>query len=1121
MFNPLVSRPSSRVQPCCLLPVTCSFLLVTCSLLPVTYSLAVSPADLASPDPAARDAARQELLVSASAADVPALAQLLLKPDTFDNACFLLEALRLPEADAALRDALTRTSGREQAGLLQALSRRADPAAEQQAAALLAAPEPVRSAALAYLGFIATPGAVATLTGLPPDPAVADAVLAAAGTLAARRQPKQAAALYTRLLDAAALPDHLRLAALSGLFHTDADLAAARFPAALADPSPVWRGTAARLSALLPDKALKRFLSRSAKPLAPEARAALLHALAATGNRAGAPFARECLEDPATAVAAADALGVIGDAGDARVLLGLLGHPDPALGETARTSLIRLADPKTDRAVLAAFKARRLPLDPAALLSVAAARKIKDAAPLIAPYLKNESPAVRAAAFNALAAIGDAAQAPAVASAALAATDPAEIRAAEKTLAALARAYPAAATEAVAAACKTVPPAPPAVFFQPLALASQQAGLGMLAVAAEENDEALRTLANIWKTPDAIPVLLEYAEKHAKPSLRIVALRGAIRLFPAIPDPTVYDKCLAKATALAARPEEKDLLAALPPRAPNAWPSAVRFVPRRIGTFRSEACCVADFNGDGKPDIAAGEYLYLAPAFAPLKIRSIDTSKVRVTEDGKGYCDNFCDLALDVNGDGRPDIVSGCWFSQTSTWYENTLGKDGLWPAHEIDKTGNHETGSLHDITGNGRADDFLPHTHGTYWFERDGKNTGFTKHTVSDKRNELGAGVADINGDGRPDILRPDVWFEAPKDIRKDAWTAHPAAFGARDGKAEHTPGFIAFDVNKDGLTDIMTSSAHKYGIFWYEQVRDASSSSPVGGVHAAISWRQHLIDDTWTQAHSLALADLDGDGHPEYITGKRFMAHNGSDPDEFGILGVYYYSFTPGPDPVFRKHVISYNDGIGAGLNIVPVDIDGDGDIDLVTTGKWGGPVLFENLGPGPALPESERLAHWKPLPPFDAETLSRRPPPGAENLARAQGASVSADSELNPDNPPAKLTDGKTGGDFNRERWHSALTPMPHWAEIKLAKPAKVCRVIAHFADPAGYATAYEIQAKQGDAYKTVSAKDDSRESKTLNVTFSPVETDAIRFVIKKNANSAYPNAAQLSELEVYAQ
>jgi hypothetical protein len=75
--------------------------------------------------------------------------------------------------------------------------------------------------------------------------------------------------------------------------------------------------------------------------------------------------------------------------------------------------------------------------------------------------------------------------------------------------------------------------------------------------------------------------------------------------------------------------------------------------------------------------------------------------------------------------------------------------------------------------------------------------------------------------------------------------------------------------------------------------------------------------------------------------------MAHNGSDPDENGPLGLYYYTFTRGPNPVWTRHVISYNEGVGAGLNIVAVDLTGSGRLDIVTTGKFGGPVWFENKG------------------------------------------------------------------------------------------------------------------------------------------------------------------------------
>ena len=73
----------------------------------------------------------------------------------------------------------------------------------------------------------------------------------------------------------------------------------------------------------------------------------------------------------------------------------------------------------------------------------------------------------------------------------------------------------------------------------------------------------------------------------------------------------------------------------------------------------------------------------------------------------------------------------------------------------------------------------------------------------------------------------------------------------------------------------------------------------------------RDSVIDDSWSQAHSMALADINGDGTPDLITGKRFMAHNGSDPDESGKLGVYWYELQRGANPKWTKHVISFDQG------------------------------------------------------------------------------------------------------------------------------------------------------------------------------------------------------------------
>ena len=351
----------------------------------------------------------------------------------------------------------------------------------------------------------------------------------------------------------------------------------------------------------------------------------------------------------------------------------------------------------------------------------------------------------------------------------------------------------------------------------------------------------------------------------------------------------------------------------------------------RIGEHRSEACGVADFNNDGKLDIVAGEYWYEAPAWTAHQFRKFER---QVADDGKGYRDDFMNAPIDVDGDGHMDVVTACWFAKQLRVYHNT-GETGAWPMTPAGtENGNHETGHLCDVDGDGKANEILPDTKQTSWLEPaivDGKRQ-LVEYEVSAKAMPFGAGVGDINGDGRQDILRPKAWFEAPADPRKGTWTEHPLSLGGKDGKSGHTAQILVYDINKDGRNDIVASAAHHHGIFWYEQQADNT-------------WTQHTIDDSWTQAHSLSLNDIDQDGDLDLVAGKRFMAHNGNDPDAHGALGVYWYELERSATPAWNKHVISYDEGIGSGVNLCVVDMDNDTDLDVVVTGKWGGPVLFEN--------------------------------------------------------------------------------------------------------------------------------------------------------------------------------
>ncbi|NMC20693.1 MAG: VCBS repeat-containing protein [Thermogutta sp.] len=381
------------------------------------------------------------------------------------------------------------------------------------------------------------------------------------------------------------------------------------------------------------------------------------------------------------------------------------------------------------------------------------------------------------------------------------------------------------------------------------------------------------------------------------------------------------------------------LLVALPAVASSSAGEVV-FEGHRIGNFRSEACGAADFNNDGKLDVVAGPFVYLAPDWKAFKFREI---KGEVDEQGKGYMWNFADLPLDADGDGKLDVVSCDWFEKCLDWHRNVGFEGPMWPRTVIDVSENHETADIADLDGDGVADEIIPNVGISVWWEAvPGNGTvQWKRYVISEKRMNFGAGVGDVNGDGRPDFLRPEAWFEAPADPRNGTWIEHPWKLGGADeATSDHTPQILVIDVNGDGLNDVVTSSAHKYGIFWYEQQRQGDQ----------ISWKRHVIDDSWTQAHSLTLGDINGDGIPDLVTGKRFMAHNGGDPGEFEPLGVYWYELQRTPAARWIKHVITYDQGIGSGLNIPVVDMDGDGDLDVVVTGKWGGPMWFENKGPAP---------------------------------------------------------------------------------------------------------------------------------------------------------------------------